>query len=90
MCFIFQTCEKEQIEREKGVGKAVGASEVVEYKIEVPANRSILFSRNTDSEWDKWSCADMVENSMSLFVLSGDLTMFCEDVLVQGNHNGYQ
>ncbi|KAK0061475.1 phenylalanine--tRNA ligase beta subunit [Biomphalaria pfeifferi] len=33
------TSEKEQIEREKGVGKAVGASEVVEYKIEIPANR---------------------------------------------------
>ncbi|XP_059141902.1 phenylalanine--tRNA ligase beta subunit-like [Physella acuta] len=33
------TSEKEQIEREKGVGKAVGASEAVEYKIEIPANR---------------------------------------------------
>ncbi|XP_005097581.1 phenylalanine--tRNA ligase beta subunit [Aplysia californica] len=33
------TSEKEQMEREKGVGKAVGASEVVEYKIDIPANR---------------------------------------------------
>ncbi|BFZ23595.1 hypothetical protein BsWGS_26634 [Bradybaena similaris] len=33
------TSEKEQIEREKGVGKAVGASEAIEYKIEIPANR---------------------------------------------------
>ncbi|CAL1531271.1 unnamed protein product [Lymnaea stagnalis] len=33
------TSEKEQMERERGVGKAVGASEVVEYKIEIPANR---------------------------------------------------
>lgn len=41
-CVFFcnvQTSEKEQIEREKGVGKAVGASEAVEYKIEIPANR---------------------------------------------------
>lgn len=33
------TSEKEQMERERGIGKAVGASEVVEYKIEIPANR---------------------------------------------------
>ncbi|CAG5125031.1 unnamed protein product, partial [Candidula unifasciata] len=33
------TSEKEQIEREKGVGKAVGASEAIEYKIDIPANR---------------------------------------------------
>lgn len=33
------TSEKEQMEREKGVGKAEGASEVVEYKVEIPANR---------------------------------------------------
>jgi len=33
------TSEKEQMEREKGVGKASGASEVVEYKVDIPANR---------------------------------------------------
>lgn len=33
------TSEKEQMEREKGVGKAAGASEVVEYKVDIPANR---------------------------------------------------
>ncbi|GFS09107.1 phenylalanine--tRNA ligase beta subunit [Elysia marginata] len=33
------TSEKEQMEREKGVGKAEGASEIVEYKVEIPANR---------------------------------------------------
>ncbi|KAK7094107.1 phenylalanine--tRNA ligase beta subunit-like [Littorina saxatilis] len=33
------TSEKEQIEREQGTGKAVGASEAVEYKIDIPANR---------------------------------------------------
>ncbi|GFO42266.1 phenylalanine--tRNA ligase beta subunit [Plakobranchus ocellatus] len=33
------TSEKEQMEREKGAGKAEGASEVVEYKVEIPANR---------------------------------------------------
>ena len=27
------------MEREKGVGKAEGASEIVEYKVEIPANR---------------------------------------------------
>ncbi|PVD37355.1 hypothetical protein C0Q70_04354 [Pomacea canaliculata] len=45
LCFQFGleldevTSEKEQIEREQGLGKAKGASEDVEYKIDVPANR---------------------------------------------------
>ncbi|KAK7476536.1 hypothetical protein BaRGS_00032216 [Batillaria attramentaria] len=45
LCFEFGleldevTSEKEQIEREQGSGKAVGASEDVEYKIDIPANR---------------------------------------------------
>ncbi|ESO90473.1 hypothetical protein LOTGIDRAFT_217906 [Lottia gigantea] len=45
LCFDFGveldeiTSEKEQIEREQGKEKAVGASDVVEYKIDVPANR---------------------------------------------------
>ena len=34
-----QTTEREQISREQGDGKASGASEVVLYKIDVPANR---------------------------------------------------
>ncbi|XP_067658646.1 phenylalanine--tRNA ligase beta subunit-like [Haliotis asinina] len=45
LCFEFGieldevTSEKEQIEREQGKEKASGASDVVEYKVEVPANR---------------------------------------------------
>lgn len=45
LCFEFGleldevTSEKEQIEKEQGSGKAVGASEAVEYKIDIPANR---------------------------------------------------
>ncbi|KAK6177678.1 hypothetical protein SNE40_015732 [Patella caerulea] len=45
LCFDFGveldeiTSEKEQIEREQGKDKASGASDVVEYKIDVPANR---------------------------------------------------
>lgn len=45
LCFQFGleldevTSEKEQIEKEQGAGKATGASEVVEYKIDIPANR---------------------------------------------------
>ncbi|KAL8581836.1 hypothetical protein ACOMHN_010210 [Nucella lapillus] len=45
LCFEFGleldevTSEKAEIEKEKGVGKAVGASDVVEYKIDIPANR---------------------------------------------------
>ena len=42
MYFLLQTSEKEQIEREQGTGKATGASEVVEYKIDIPANRRVL------------------------------------------------
>lgn len=40
---MFQTSEKEQIEKEQGSEKAKGASEVVEYKIEIPANRFEIF-----------------------------------------------
>ncbi|XP_076472413.1 phenylalanine--tRNA ligase beta subunit-like [Babylonia areolata] len=45
LCFEFGleldevTSEKEEIMKEQGVAKAVGASEVVEYKIDIPANR---------------------------------------------------
>lgn len=35
----FQTSEKDIISKEKGEGKAEGASETVLYKIDVPANR---------------------------------------------------
>ena len=34
-----QTSEKEQIEREQGKEKAKDASDVIEYKIDIPANR---------------------------------------------------
>ena len=42
-CFviIFQTSEKEMLEKEKGADKAVGASESVIFKVEVPANRCV-------------------------------------------------
>lgn len=37
--FLFQTSEKDIISKEKGDGKAEGASETIIYKIDVPANR---------------------------------------------------
>ena len=35
----WKTTQKELIERERGSGKADGASDVVQYKIDIPANR---------------------------------------------------
>ena len=36
---FFQTSERDMIEKEQGADKAVGASEQVIFKVEVPANR---------------------------------------------------
>jgi len=57
------TSEKEQMEKEKGVGKAVGASEIVEYKVDIPANRYDLLcleglSRGLNVFMEKMSSPD--------------------------------